>query len=54
MDSTRPNPTFLTAPNCLMMSGTVAYSSKKDSAYLQLDSDAGISAGVFFGQPEQR
>ncbi len=35
------------------MSGKAAYSSKKDLAFLQLDSDAGIAAGVFFGQPER-
>ncbi len=54
MDSTRPNPTFLTAQIHLMMSGVAAYSSKKDLAFLQMDSDAGMTAGVFFSQPERR
>jgi hypothetical protein len=54
MDSTRPNPTFLTAQHCPTTSGMAAYSSKKDFAFLQLDSNAGIVAGVFFGPPERR
>ncbi len=54
MDSTRPNPTFLTAQIRPTTSGEAAYSSKKDLAFLQLDSDAGIAAGVFFSQPERR
>ena len=44
----RPDPTFLTAPYRLTMSGKAAYSSKKELAFLQSDSDAGIVAGVFF------
>ncbi len=54
MDSTRPNPTFLTAQIGPTMSGTDAYSSKKELAFLLLDSDAGFVAGVFFSQPERR
>ena len=49
MHSTRPYPTFLTAQDRPIMSGEAAYSSKKELAFLQIDSDAGIVAGVFFG-----
>ncbi|MCM0044619.1 MAG: hypothetical protein NBV65_08320 [Burkholderiaceae bacterium] len=48
MDSTRPNPTFLTAQRDPAKPGVAAYSSKKELASLQEHSDAGIVAGVFF------
>ncbi len=53
MDSTRPNPTFLTTQARQILSGMAAYSSKKDLAFLKIDSDAGIAAGVFFSQLER-
>jgi hypothetical protein len=48
MDSTRPTPTFLTTHNRPATTGKAAYSSKKELAFLQMDIDAGMSAGVFF------
>ncbi len=48
MDSTRPTPTFLTALNCPIVAGGDTYSSKKELAFLQSYSDAGLVAGVFF------
>jgi hypothetical protein len=48
MHSTRPDPTFLTTQSRPKASGKAAYSSKKELASLQSDSDAGIIAGVFF------
>jgi hypothetical protein len=49
MHSTRPYLTFLTAQYRPIIAGEAAYSSKKELAFLQMDSDAGIVAGVFFG-----
>jgi hypothetical protein len=48
MDSTRPNPTFLTPQRDPAKPGVAAYSSKKELVSLQEHSDAGIVAGVFF------
>jgi hypothetical protein len=48
MDSTRPNPTFLTTQTRPTYTGTAAYSSKKELASLHEYSDAGVIAGVFF------
>jgi hypothetical protein len=48
MDSTRPTPTFLTTQTRPATPGKAAYSSKKELAFLQKDTDAGIRAGVFF------
>jgi len=48
----RPYPTFLTAHDRPSLSGKAAYSSKKELAFLQSISDAGIIAGVFFDYAE--
>ncbi len=45
----RPAPTFLTAQDRPDTPGVAAYSSKKELAFLQSNTHAGMVAGVFFG-----
>ncbi len=48
MDSTRPNPTFLTTQTSPTYTGVAPYSSKKELASPQEHSNAGLIAGIFF------